>query len=118
MWVELRGLIWYGRKEGVDEGHPVDAAAQVKPSHHLSPASSASVLLLGDASHSMVPFYGQGLNCGLEDVRVFNSLLQKYDVGNEAVEGERDERLVQALREYSEVRNGDLEAIVQLAMDN
>jgi hypothetical protein len=49
---------------------------------------------------------------------VFNSLLQKYDVGNEAVEGERDERLVQALREYSEVRDGDLEAIVQLAMDN
>ena len=66
----------------------------------------------------MVPFYGQGLNCGLEDVRVFNSLLQKYDVGSEAVEGQRDEQLVKALREYSDVRNGDLEAIVQLAMDN
>ena len=66
----------------------------------------------------MVPFYGQGLNCGLEDVRVFNSLLQKYDVGSEAVEGSRDEQLVKALREYSDVRNGDLEAIVQLAMDN
>jgi kynurenine 3-monooxygenase len=76
------------------------------------------VLLLGDASHSMVPFYGQGLNCGLEDVRVFNSLLQKHDVGCWSVPGERDEKLVRAMEEYSEVRNGDLEAIVELAMDN
>src|SRR5690554_3686171 len=27
------------------------------------------VLLLGDASHAVVPFYGQGLNAGMEDCR-------------------------------------------------
>jgi kynurenine 3-monooxygenase len=26
------------------------------------------VLLLGDAAHAIVPFFGQGMNCGFEDV--------------------------------------------------
>ena len=36
--------------------------------------------ILGDAAHSMVPFYGQGLNCGLEDVRVLHVLLREEGV--------------------------------------
>ncbi|GAA5852224.1 hypothetical protein JCM8547_006704 [Rhodosporidiobolus lusitaniae] len=36
------------------------------------------VLLLGDAAHAMVPFYGQGMNCGFEDVRVLSSLLDHF----------------------------------------
>jgi kynurenine 3-monooxygenase len=91
---------------------------QVKPSHHLAPSSNASAILLGDASHSMVPFYGQGLNCGLEDVRVFNSMLQKHGVDSVRSADGKDEKLGSALKEYSEVRNGDLEAIVELAMEN
>lgn len=31
-------------------------------------------VLLGDAAHAIVPFYGQGMNCGFEDVRVFDEL--------------------------------------------
>ena len=31
------------------------------------PWSINKVCLIGDAAHSMYPFYGQGLNCGLED---------------------------------------------------
>lgn len=34
------------------------------------------VLLLGDAAHAMVPFYGQGMNCGFEDCLVFDQLLE------------------------------------------
>lgn len=26
------------------------------------------VVLLGDAAHAIVPFYGQGMNCGFEDI--------------------------------------------------
>ncbi|GAA5894284.1 hypothetical protein JCM6882_007621 [Rhodosporidiobolus microsporus] len=36
------------------------------------------VLLVGDAAHAMVPFYGQGMNCGFEDVRVLSSILDHF----------------------------------------
>jgi hypothetical protein len=29
------------------------------------------VVLLGDAAHAIVPFFGQGMNCGFEDVNEF-----------------------------------------------
>ena len=36
------------------------------------------VLLLGDASHAIVPFYGQGMNSGFEDCSVLNELLDQH----------------------------------------
>lgn len=32
-------------------------------------------IILGDAAHAMLPFYGQGLNCGFEDVAFLTDLL-------------------------------------------
>lgn len=71
----------------------------------------------------MVPFYGQGLNCGLEDVRVLGCMLQKHNVSSAKSAGansgpEADEALTHALSEYSEIRGTDLEAICELAMEN
>ena len=37
------------------------------------------VLLLGDASHAIVPFYGQGMNSGFEDCSVLNELLDQHN---------------------------------------
>lgn len=34
--------------------------------------------LIGDAAHAMVPFYGQGLNCSLEDCRELEILLNEH----------------------------------------
>ena len=68
----------------------------------------------------MVPFYGQGLNCGLEDVRVLDLLLRKHNV-NPAYHpeaGQEDTRLARALHVYSETRYEDLITISDLAMDN
>lgn len=71
----------------------------------------------------MVPFYGQGLNCGLEDVRVLGCMLEKHNVSSTRSSGsstkpEDDVALTKALSEYSEIRGDDLEAICELAMEN
>ena len=68
----------------------------------------------------MVPFYGQGLNCGLEDVRVLDTLLREaqVDATAQVPEGQEDDRLATALARYSESRHEDLVAISDLAMDN
>ena len=36
-------------------------------------------LLLGDAAHAVVPFYGQGMNASFEDCRIFNQLIETHD---------------------------------------
>ncbi|KAH7914995.1 hypothetical protein BJ138DRAFT_1110079 [Hygrophoropsis aurantiaca] len=81
-------------------------------------------VILGDAAHSMVPFYGQGLNCGLEDVRVLRTLFQDegvtatYPLAELGINGIVDQPLFAALARYSESRHDDLVAISELAMDN
>ncbi len=39
------------------------------------PWKHQNACLLGDAAHAVVPFYGQGMNCGFEDVQELNTLL-------------------------------------------
>lgn len=36
------------------------------------------VVLLGDAAHAIVPFFGQGMNCGFEDVLQLLTVIEKY----------------------------------------
>ena len=88
---------------------------QAKPYHYKD-----RVVILGDAAHSMVPFYGQGLNCGLEDVRVLFCLLRSHEVNPlfTPPDGAVDEFLAKALDEYTETRHEDLITISDLAMDN
>ena len=68
----------------------------------------------------MVPFYGQGLNCGLEDVRIMDLLLRTAGVDPtvHVPDDQEDVRLSRALEQYSESRHEDLVAISDLAMDN
>ncbi|EPY80563.1 hypothetical protein CB1_000818025 [Camelus ferus] len=36
-------------------------------------------VLMGDAAHAIVPFYGQGMNAGFEDCLVFDELMDKFN---------------------------------------
>jgi kynurenine 3-monooxygenase len=64
-------------------------------------------LLIGDAAHGIVPFYGQGMNAGFEDCRVLNRLLNEYNDNWET-----------ALAEFQQLRKPDTDTIAQLAFDN
>ena len=71
------------------------------------PWSHGKVLLIGDASHGIVPFYGQGMNSGFEDCRVLNSLLDQHNDQWEKV-----------IPSFQHIRKPDAEAIADLALDN
>jgi kynurenine 3-monooxygenase len=64
-------------------------------------------LLIGDAAHAIVPFYGQGMNAGFEDCRVLNELLNQFDDNWDVV-----------LESFQQLRKPDADAIAQLALDN
>lgn len=70
-------------------------------------------LLIGDASHAIVPFYGQGMNSGFEDCRVFNQLLHE----NKG-EGGDDINWANLCQEYENLRKPDAEAIADFALKN
>lgn len=83
----------------------------------------SSVVILGDAAHAMVPFYGQGMNTGLEDVRVLYDVLDRFDPPMRTsrrsftAEGRAWNRAA-ALAEYSFIRRKDAHTINDLAMGN
>jgi kynurenine 3-monooxygenase len=69
-------------------------------------------LLLGDAAHAIVPFFGQGINCGFEDCTCLLELL-----GREGANGPRTdwERI---FAEFEAVRKLNTDAIADMAVEN
>ena len=63
--------------------------------------------LIGDAAHAIVPFFGQGMNCGFEDCVVLNGLIDKHK-----------ENWNDILAEYQQLRKPDGDAIADLALNN
>jgi kynurenine 3-monooxygenase len=88
------------------------------------------LVLLGDAAHGIVPFYGQGMNCGFEDCVVLDKLIDKYisHPSPTLPTGERGTRESPPLgggfrwgdvfREFETLRKPDGDAIAELAIEN
>lgn len=70
-------------------------------------AHQDAVLLLGDAAHAIVPFYGQGMNAGFEDCTVLNELLTRHGHDWATI-----------FREFETTRKPNADAMADLAVYN
>ena len=66
------------------------------------------VLLLGDAAHGIVPFYGQGVNASFEDCHIFGQMYSEKFAG--------DWRSL--FSEFYHSRKKDADALLDLSLDN
>lgn len=71
------------------------------------PWNNGKTTILGDASHAIVPFYGQGMNSGFEDCTVLNQLMEQHGDNWDSI-----------LREFEVSRKPNADAIADLAMRN
>ncbi|WP_435624971.1 FAD-dependent oxidoreductase [Flagellimonas sp.] len=65
------------------------------------------VALVGDSAHAIVPFYGQGMNAGFEDIFVLNELIGKYGDNWDTI-----------FEKYQEQRKPNADAIAELSYRN
>ncbi len=64
-------------------------------------------LLLGDAAHAIVPFFGQGINCGFEDCTILLELLDRHGADWNRI-----------FTQFEEARKANTDAIADLAVEN
>ena len=64
-------------------------------------------LLLGDAAHAIVPFFGQGMNCAFEDCTYLLELMERYGSDWPAL-----------FSAFEKARKADTDAIADLAIEN
>ena len=79
---------------------------------HCEPWATAGALLLGDAAHAIVPFFGQGMNAGFESCVAFMHHLDKSGLPHTQAQWQ------QALATFWRDRKHDTDAIAALAEQN
>lgn len=82
--------------------NPSLVTVRCAPWHHRD-----KVVLLGDAAHAVVPFYGQGANCAFEDCPVLLDCIRRHAPDIEA-----------AFHEYTVRRKRNADALANLAIGN
>jgi kynurenine 3-monooxygenase len=82
--------------------NPVSSLVTIR----CAPWVKNNTLVIGDAAHAIVPFYGQGMNSGFEDCRLLNNIL------NEQSDWKK------AFQIFYQNRFQDAEAIADLALQN
>ncbi|MBO0803413.1 MAG: FAD-dependent monooxygenase [Nocardiopsaceae bacterium] len=87
--------------------NPVGSLATIRCWPWVHRGDGAILALVGDAAHAIVPFYGQGANCALEDCVEIERCLSS--AGGSWTE---------ALPLYAERRKANCDAIAEMALDN
>lgn len=83
--------------------HPISSLAIIRcfPWHYNK------TVLMGDAAHATVPFYGQGMNAGFEDCTVMAQLMEKHG-----------ENWAACFDEYEKIRKPNGDAVQDLSLQN
>lgn len=76
---------------------------KLAPHHYKDKA-----IMIGDAAHAIIPFYGQGVNCGFEDCKVLGQMFDQFG----------DDHLATVFEEYSTLRKPSTDAICELSEHN
>lgn len=87
--------------------NPTGSLVTVKCWPWVHRGRAATLALVGDAAHAIVPFYGQGANCALEDCL-------QIDADLDACAGD----WAAALDRYQRARKPNCDTIAELALDN
>ncbi|MHA7059963.1 FAD-dependent oxidoreductase [Aquimarina sp. M1] len=66
------------------------------------------VALVGDSAHAIVPFYGQGINAGFEDISILDDIIEEY----------KGENWQEIFEKYQETRKPSTDAIAELSYRN
>ena len=87
------------------QSRPISEMVTVRTSrwHH-----KGKILLLGDAAHSVVPFYGQGMNAAFEDCSVLGRLIDRRGTGDWHA----------LFAEFQALRKPNTDVLAQLSVDN
>lgn len=77
-------------------------------------------LLMGDAAHGVVPFFGQGMNCGFEDLSVFDRLLDDLLVKEKELKVDATDSSVwdELFCDFVQERKTNCDSIADMAVEN
>jgi len=89
------------------EHNPVGSLVTIRCWPWVHHGDKAALALVGDAAHAIVPFFGQGANCAMEDCIEIDRCLTEAD-GNWAA----------ALARYERARRPHTDAIADMALEN
>jgi kynurenine 3-monooxygenase len=87
--------------------NPVGSLVTVRCWPWVHAGEGCTVALVGDAAHAIVPFFGQGANCALEDCIEIDRCLTES--GND---------WTRALAAYQDRRKANCDAIAEMALEN
>jgi kynurenine 3-monooxygenase len=87
--------------------NPVGSLVTVRSWPWVHAGEAATLALVGDAAHAIVPFFGQGANCAFEDCIEIDRCLSET-AGDWAA----------ALAAYEQRRKANCDTIAELALDN
>jgi kynurenine 3-monooxygenase len=94
-----------------------EAQWQAHPQSRLAtlrcwPWHQRELLLVGDAAHAIVPFHGQGMNCGFEDCAVLADMLAALPVDADGA------AIAATFPAFERTRRPDTDAIAAMAIEN